>query len=254
MIIYQVTNKVNGKNYIGQTIQKLSARKGGHKYEMKQGSNTIFYNAIRKYGWDNFSWCVIDDTCQSQDELNEMEYHYIKQCGDYNICDGGDCITTSDEWIQRHKDGCKERGRSEYIVISPSNSISVIKGISKFCKENGLSQPKMSDMAHGNRRLHKGWKCFHYDITKRLTAYEQYKVIFTSKNNTIKAVLPNGDTQHSDNITHFAKINNISREWIYDVIYKNRKTYNGWQFSKCNIQEYIDYIEGIISQAESSMV
>ena len=50
--VYVHTNKFNGKKYVGQTCQKPEVRFG------KNGSgyvgSRVFYNAILKYGWDNF--------------------------------------------------------------------------------------------------------------------------------------------------------------------------------------------------------
>jgi len=49
-----------------------------------------------KYGINNFKWEVIDTTCQNIEELNEMEFHYIKQYqsreyqNGYNLTNGGE--------------------------------------------------------------------------------------------------------------------------------------------------------------------
>lgn len=78
MIIYRIINKVNQKCYIGQSIHPLYVRKTQHKHASIKNS-TYLYKAIRKYGWDNFTFDIIDNTCQTLDELNDMEFHYIKQ-------------------------------------------------------------------------------------------------------------------------------------------------------------------------------
>jgi group I intron endonuclease len=84
MIIYKATNKINGKCYIGQTIGKLKKRKSEHLYRSKNdNNNNNFYNAINKYEWKNFKWEVLCE-CESLNELNEMEFHYIKQYDSYN--------------------------------------------------------------------------------------------------------------------------------------------------------------------------
>lgn len=99
MIIYKVTNKLNGKLYIGQTTVNLSHRKSQHKsscFTAKQ--NNVFYMAIRKYKWKNFKWEVIDKA-SSLDELNEKEMYWInyyrtfigfKDCNGYNMTLGGE--------------------------------------------------------------------------------------------------------------------------------------------------------------------
>ena len=57
-IIYRVTNRVNGKIYIGQTIRSLSQRRGGH-YSNKKDRKTHLSNAIAYYGKENFSWDIL---------------------------------------------------------------------------------------------------------------------------------------------------------------------------------------------------
>lgn len=96
MIIYKATNKVNGKIYIGQSSHSLEWRMRKHKQD-SQKEDTYFYRAIRKYGFDNFEWEVIDDTATTHEELNELEKFYIKQYESfdnknkgYNSTSGGD--------------------------------------------------------------------------------------------------------------------------------------------------------------------
>jgi hypothetical protein len=84
--------------YIGQTIHTLHKRKNEHIRHSRYKTNIHFYNALNKYGIDNFEWTVIDDTCQSKEELDEMEFHYIKQYHShiseygYNMTWGGEGV------------------------------------------------------------------------------------------------------------------------------------------------------------------
>lgn len=73
MIIYKITNKINGKYYIGQTIRKLEIR-WYHHYTTKRG--TYISAAIQKYGKENFS---IEEIAQykNQKDLNNAEEYYI---------------------------------------------------------------------------------------------------------------------------------------------------------------------------------
>ncbi len=89
MIIYKATNIVNKKCYIGQTIKSLQERMSNHRSASKHyRGNQYIHRAIRKYGWNNFTWEVIDDTCYLQTELDEMEHHYIKQFHSHASEDG----------------------------------------------------------------------------------------------------------------------------------------------------------------------
>lgn len=79
-IIYKITNKVNGKMYIGQTIVKLSKRKNGHKRAAYNKRSKSYWGylqcAIRKYDWENFQFDVIEEDID-MDKLDEREIYYI---------------------------------------------------------------------------------------------------------------------------------------------------------------------------------
>ena len=73
MILYKITNKINGKIYIGQTIQTLKARLWRH---FKKDSKSAISLAIKKYGRDNFSIEELD-SYKTLEDLNNAEEYYI---------------------------------------------------------------------------------------------------------------------------------------------------------------------------------
>lgn len=96
MLIYKVTNKLNGCIYIGQTSLSLQERRYRHEQEsLNIYRKTVkFHNALLKYGFNNFIWEVIRE-CNSQEELDYYEKYYIslydscnRQRG-YNLKYGG---------------------------------------------------------------------------------------------------------------------------------------------------------------------
>lgn len=102
-LIYKIVNNVNGKVYIGQTIQQLKNRAKQYRSEARRGrADMAVVKAIRKYGWDMFTMCEID-CADSREELDYMEKYWIKfyrsmerQFG-YNLREGGNCSPVSDE-------------------------------------------------------------------------------------------------------------------------------------------------------------
>lgn len=55
--IYLITNKVNGKQYVGQTSRTIEKRIAEHFYV---NDNLPIHNSIKKYGKDNFDVCELE--------------------------------------------------------------------------------------------------------------------------------------------------------------------------------------------------
>lgn len=100
--IYKFTNKVNGKNYIGQT-NNIEKRKRGHKSEAfnkkSNGYNLPFHAAIRKHGWESFDFEVIEEIPDDFgiEYVNKREEYFIALLDTqinshkgYNVTFGGD--------------------------------------------------------------------------------------------------------------------------------------------------------------------
>lgn len=81
--VYCHTNKINGKKYIGITSQKPKNRWGGNGQLYKKDKQTKFYNAIQKYGWNNFSHEILNSNL-TQDKANQLEIYYIELYDTYN--------------------------------------------------------------------------------------------------------------------------------------------------------------------------
>ena len=56
-VIYLITNLLNGKKYVGQTIQRLNIRMNHHR----RGGDLYIDRAIRKYGRENFKVEVLEE-------------------------------------------------------------------------------------------------------------------------------------------------------------------------------------------------
>ena len=82
--IYKITNKINGKSYIGQTIQNVKERFYQHCATKcsKAVSNMAIHRAIKKYGKSNFTVEVIEEIDSAN--LNDRERYWIKYYNSYN--------------------------------------------------------------------------------------------------------------------------------------------------------------------------
>lgn len=74
--IYKITNNLNKKCYIGETLRPIEVRWKQHQQRSKDENNTEYlYNAIRKYGIENFTIEEIE-TCPDENRF-ERETYYI---------------------------------------------------------------------------------------------------------------------------------------------------------------------------------
>lgn len=85
LIVYTATNRVNGKVYVGITMQPLASRMAQHKSRAGAG-NRAFPNAITKYGMAGFEWKVVQE-CATPQELQAAECEWIRTLN--SLADGG---------------------------------------------------------------------------------------------------------------------------------------------------------------------
>ena len=71
--IYKITNKINGKVYIGQS-NDIERRWAEHRNRYKT-NNTFLYQNMRLYGIENFDFSI-EELCNIED-LNGREQYYI---------------------------------------------------------------------------------------------------------------------------------------------------------------------------------
>jgi group I intron endonuclease len=90
MFVYLITNIINGKRYVGQTVTSLENR---WKQHQKLHSCRYLCAAIKKYGAENFS---IEAICEPPtiELMNEFEAEYIERYhtlvpNGYNLMIGG---------------------------------------------------------------------------------------------------------------------------------------------------------------------
>lgn len=91
-ILYVVTNKVNGKCYVGLTSRTLRQRKSEHCARVKEGSPYALHRAIRKYGEGSFVWVAVA-SCRTFEDACRAEQALITQLNpEYNMTAGGEGV------------------------------------------------------------------------------------------------------------------------------------------------------------------
>jgi group I intron endonuclease len=73
MHIYTIKNLVNGKMYVGQTIQaNAKMRWYAHCDMVRKGKKSHLYDSMRKHGIKKFLWEIVEQA-DTIEELNELE-------------------------------------------------------------------------------------------------------------------------------------------------------------------------------------
>lgn len=105
MLVYLVTNLINGKRYVGQTSKDIGVR---WKQHSKRTTNCFaLHNAIKKYGVFNFSVEILFNDL-TKELSNEFEIEYIERYrtvapNGYNLTNGGDGVGGDCEEVRRKK-------------------------------------------------------------------------------------------------------------------------------------------------------
>lgn len=100
--IYEITNKLNEKTYIGQHTVRKGRTITSDTY---WGSGKILKAVIAKYGIENFEKKILISGEFTKDEINELEIKEIAKQrslgkAEYNISDGGESPFTNTEFAK----------------------------------------------------------------------------------------------------------------------------------------------------------
>ena len=86
--VYQITNQINGKFYIGSSVD-VRKRWNNHKHYVsgsKSGLCSYIHRAIRKYGIGNFTFTVLEECAPVKEVLLAREQHYLDTLKpEYNV-------------------------------------------------------------------------------------------------------------------------------------------------------------------------
>ena len=200
--IYCITNRINGKRYVGSSIN-ISKRFGEHKTELRgqRHINSYLQKSYNKYGEGSFTFDVVEEC--GHNKLIEREEYWIAQydaCNrelGYNfnpypsrprlgvkaspetlrrmsIANGGENHPMFGKHLKREtrrKLSLSQKGiprpqsgrKKSYKVMSPNGQIIEIVGLRKFCVDNRLSLCSMFRLVHGIQRVYQNWQSVNFN-------------------------------------------------------------------------------------------
>ena len=155
-IIYGWYNTKSGKWYVGQTVNP-EGRFNCHIRLSLNNDNTHFHRALRKYGLENFVYCILEDNVLKENlNLKEIEWieYYDSFYNGYNLTTGGDTnYIVSEEY--RRKLSESRKGKSSWNKGIRMNEESK-KKLSESLKGRVIStetRKRMSESAKGGSKI-----------------------------------------------------------------------------------------------------
>ena len=152
-IIYGWYNTKSEKWYIGQTVNP-EGRFNCHIRLSLNNDNTHFHRALRKYGLENFVYCILEDNVL-RDNLNMKEQEWIEYYDSfydgYNMTAGGDGTLLCAPWN-------KGKHHSEETIKKMSKSLKgrfIGENNPFYGKHHSIESRKKNSEAHKGRKAKK---------------------------------------------------------------------------------------------------
>lgn len=172
--IYRITNKINGKTYIGQ-----------HKYtdlnDDYMGSGKILKQSIKKYGIENFEKEILYSRIQYKETADDMEKFAIAKervigKAEYNIADGGQGGNLGEEVNKKISEAMKGKKK-------PPISEETRKKMSVANSGRHHTEETKRKISAGNKGKHRTeeQKRHHSEVTKGKPAWNKGKSGYLSE-------------------------------------------------------------------------
>lgn len=150
--IYCITNKVNGKRYIGKTISSIERRFWEHCNERFRSPNRPLYRAMNKYGIENFEISLVE-TCDYRD-LSNRETYWISQFdtyhNGYNATLGGDgkILYDYEQIVEKYQNGMLTKELAEYFECTVETIRTALHSANIDLFERNSQRKKISCECH----------------------------------------------------------------------------------------------------------
>ena len=198
--IYKIENLINNYIYIGQSIdipKRWREHKNAYQNPNSKDYNMVIYQAMRKYGIENFSFEIVEK-CNIE-ALNEKEIYWIKHYDSYyhgyNATLGGN---------ENHI----HLGRPIELYDLKGNYITTYPNITEAAKEIGISRNTIYGIIYGNRLSAKDFQFkLQNDSTTMIKPY-------TNRQGGKKIVLQKDDENNI--INQFESVNEAARQLNLD--------------------------------------
>lgn len=210
MLIYLITNKINKKQYVGQTIKTIEMRWKRHCWNCTSIHNDMpVDHAIKKYGKENFTIELLEK-CSSQEQLDRQELFWALKLNTfakngYNLKAGNGRGSVSQETRDKLSKSSKGRKVSEETRRKSSES-------------------------------HKGFKMSDETKVKLSLYWKGVPLSKLARDNSLKAcaksyrfLSPTNEVVDIYNMAKFCRDNNLTPSQMCNVANKKANHHKGWR-------------------------
>ncbi len=234
MLIYKITNLINNKIYIGQTVKTLEQRWKQHICQTRYvGGNSnrkicrYLHTSIAKHGSDNFKIEVID-WATNETELNYKEWLWIHKLNSlspngYNLRIGGNKKTISESTRKLLSSRLSGKNNPMYGEKGSENQK---KWLKKYNSERVITEEMIENMKKIQQEraklgLNKGF-------TRKKTGEEIEKTVKKLRKK-YTLISPEGLIYRVSDIRSFSREYNLSNRQLRRIAQYKKGKHKGWQ-------------------------
>lgn len=222
--IYKITNKINNKVYIGQSID-IEKRWRAHIYRStKEEYQEYLYQAIRKYGINKFDFSIIEEC--SSDQLDEREQYWIEYYDSYkngyNMTIGGN----------GNRENCEKANEKRKVAVLAyqldGTFYKEFESISLASRETGVHIFVIEQCLNGNNQRggNYQWKKKEDNFEEKISSYQ--KRIKSTAVKIEQYDLNNNLLNTFNSILEASKITGVSRRSIMRVCNGEQNSTKGY--------------------------
>lgn len=212
--IYQITNKINGRRYVGSTY-RFDGRWKTHLRELRRNKhcNPFLQNDFNKCGEEAFVFEVIEVVGGEKKERQDREQYYLDKLFEATDKDTRYNLNQKATLAEGKRKLPEKKYREDrYWLKGPDGKEYVIEVLSKFCKEFNLTRAEIYKVISGKLLSYKGWTALKPELASN--------VLINTETGEEYAVL---------SPIQFARSYNLQQSHISKLLKGSRYTVGAWE-------------------------
>ena len=253
--IYKITNNLNHHFYIGQSIHIQKRWKEHRKtFNENKMTTTVLQKAFHKYGFENFSFEIIEE-CEP-DKLNEREVFYIAALKpEYNMNEGG---TGNKGYVvpDEIKEVLRNKGRKQWDSYDDETKKCIIKNqLTGPRKGKHRSEETKKLLAEKTREYFRRIGGMSEEQKQKISKAQKGKLRPNDERNfkPVMGISKNGMSVYFPSVKYAAIVLDINKSAISHCALGHRPTAGGFSWKYCSQETIHSWSRAELITARSAM-